>query len=509
MKIRIMKQSNGFRALFSIATLMVLFTIFNINSAYAVEPSASPSPTPESSPRPNPTPYKKPLTKTNEEREAFRDKIHEVLDMVTDATNTITPETSDSTTNPKSSSQKRLGKAKEKLDAVKDEDLETLMDGINPAELEIELAEAKAKIEKIKPMMADAWGHLASQPTEYGDDKTSTRNISKLSSPLPQIGGPDQICAALIGAGHAGDEVVLAAKAALLVTKIINIASDRACGQVVVAGVVVLGNGGVGGGNPSLACIVSDGLLFAAEQLVDKITSCDNEFTARSVDTAVARMATVHTDIESSRLDVIKDAATNRTTVTDAVTIAKNFVDGNATTNKNTIVNNDNENKDTIVGTIGAGTVIIQGAVSDGTAALIGDNLKNKNTIVANDNTNKDAVVDDAKVNKTLLLRMQIEADLSSTDGATFVAMFLTPKTVCAPVLDDKGEVITGTEQCGYLDFARGIVVQTIGNLAGANAATANAFLAKGDTHRLARDYKQAYQNYRLAYKTAAGISTR
>ena len=99
-------------------------------------------------------------------------------------------------------------------------------------------------------------------------------------------------------------------------------------------------------------------------------------------------------------------------------------------------------------------------------------------------------------------------ASASSTDGATFVAMFLTPKTVCAPVLDDKG-VAQSAQQCGYLDFARAIVEQTVTNLAGANAAQANAFLAKGDTFRAAKDYKQAYQNYRLAYKTAAGISTR
>jgi hypothetical protein len=136
-----MKHFNGFRVLFSIIALVMVFTAINITSAYA----QGASPSPESSPRPNPTPYKKPLTKTNEEREAFRDKIHEVLDMVTEATNTITPETIDSLSNSKSSSQKRLATAKNKLDAVKDEDLETLMEGIDPAELEMELAGSEGK----------------------------------------------------------------------------------------------------------------------------------------------------------------------------------------------------------------------------------------------------------------------------------------------------------------------------------------------------------------------------
>jgi hypothetical protein len=385
------------------------------------------------------------------------------------------------------------------------------MEGVDPAELELELQEAKAKIEKIKPMMAAAWGQLASQPTEYGDDKTSTRNISK-SSTLPQIGGPDQICAALIGSGHAGDEVVLAAKAALLVTKIINIASDRACGQVVVAGVVVLGNGGVGGGNPSLACIISDGLLFAAEQLVDKITSCDNEFTARSVDTAVARMATIHGDIAKIETDLASSVLNDNTNKGLIITnngTNKDLIISNSDTNKGLITTNSNANKDLIIGEIGAGTVVVTGAVSDGTQTLVNAGNAHKNTIVGNDNTNKGLIIANDDTNKTFLLRMQIEADLSSTDGATFVAMFLTPSNVCSQVLNDKGESLAGTTQCGYLDFARAIVVQTVSNLAGANTTTANAFLAKGDTFRAAKDYKQAYQNYRLAYKTAAGISTR
>ena len=57
--------------------------------------------------------------------------------------------------------------------------------------------------------------------------------------------------------------------------------------------------------------------------------------------------------------------------------------------------------------------------------------------------------------------------------------------------------------QCGLLDRSRQIVVQTIARIAGASAAQANAFLARGDAYKNARNYKAAYQQYKMAYKTA------
>jgi len=71
----------------------------------------------------------------------------------------------------------------------------------------------------------------------------------------------------------------------------------------------------------------------------------------------------------------------------------------------------------------------------------------------------------------------------------------LTPDTSCgssAPL-----------NQCGLLGLVRQIVVQTISNLAGANASQANSFLAKVDQYRNAGNYAAAYQQYRAAYKTA------
>jgi uncharacterized protein YoxC len=268
--------------------------------------------------------------------------------------------------------------------------------------------------------------------------------------------------------------VLAAAKAAYIAAKILSIALDRGCNQIIVAGVVVLGNGGVGGGNSSLACIISDGLLLIADTLYTQVLYCDTDFTRRQVDTAVARMKTVHDDLEvtSSKVDATKTAVDETKTAV-----------GGARTD---ILADASKNKTDIMEAMGKNTTTITTAVGDGTT-----------TIVNNDN-----------VNKNFLLRLQIEADLSSTDGSTFVAMFLTPVSKCFSVLNDKG-VSTGTTQCGYLDFARAIVVQTIANLAGSNASQANSFLASGDSYRTAGNYKMAYQNYRQAYKAAAGIATK
>ncbi|HEV3471397.1 MAG TPA: hypothetical protein VG148_18875 [Pyrinomonadaceae bacterium] len=123
----------------------------------------------------------------------------------------------------------------------------------------------------------------------------------------------------------------------------------------------------------------------------------------------------------------------------------------------------------------------------------INNNIFNSKTeIITNDNANRDEM-------KFLLLRLQIEADLASPDGATAVALFASPVTpqcsaaAAAPV-----------NQCGMLGMVRQIVVQTIARLAGPATAQANSFLAKGDALTNARNYKAAYQQYKMAYKAAA-----
>ncbi len=196
--------------------------------------------------------------------------------------------------------------------------------------------------------------------------------------------------------------------------------------------------------------------------------------------------------------------------VIDIVGAAKQEILDNAAANTTNIINNDNTNKDTIV---------------------LNDNT-NKDTIVLNDNTNKDTIVNNdnantlaltnlinatrieilknAKDNKeesnNLLLRTQIEADLSSTDGSTFVALYETPGNVCLPSLNNQGlpqiGELSNPVQCGLLDLVRSIVRDTIANVN--DSSNAQSFFATGDAQRAAGNFKAAYTSYRKAYKAAS-----
>ena len=112
---------------------------------------------------------------------------------------------------------------------------------------------------------------------------------------------------------------------------------------------------------------------------------------------------------------------------------------------------------------------------------------------------------------KNLLLRTQIAADLASTDGSTFVALYETPKTVCKPSLNSSGVPQTVSlpgsptitiQQCGLLDLVRAIVKDTIANVgAGTNASD---FFGVAEKQRNQGKYKAAYASYRQAYKAAS-----
>jgi hypothetical protein len=478
---KIMKNNTRQTTFCIVALLMILIT-FSVTPASAQTSSNEP------------TAVKGQIQYSPEELELLRTKLIELLDTVKDFSDTIIP------TDRNSSNQ--LQAARKQLLLFSLRDLDALRTTIDPSKMNKGLANSRAVLNNFKPLFG------GKQPGTGTELRTF-----EVNSTLPGIEPPDAVCEALIGSGHASTAVVAAADAVFLAAKIIDIAANRACNQVVVAGVIILGEGAVGGGNTSAACIVSDGILFAAEKVREKISTCDDDFTKRSVDAAVSRLATIHTDLENS---VANDNAN------------KNTIVANSDANKNAIISNDNNNRTTITTAISTGTTTVTTAVGDGTAQIISNDNTNKNTIVANDNANKNTIVANDNTNrdtivandnantasiiandnankaelKFLHLRTQIEADLSSTDGSVFVALFITPSTICRPVLNETGTAQPG-QQCGYLDLVRAIVVQTIANIAGSNTAQANSFLTKGDGYKTAGDFRQAYQNYRSAYKTA------
>lgn len=256
------------------------------------------------------------------------------------------------------------------------------------------------------------------------------------------------------GSTRTDDAIVDASDTALFVAEGVRDAASRACDEVI----VILGEGG----NGSLACIITDGIYLAAKVINYGLHYCNDKIDSAEQQAVYSRLGHLHTDLENS----VANDNTNTTTITGAVTTAKNSIVSNSDTNRNTIITNDNLNKTTIVTAI-ANT---QGAIVD--------NANGNTTLLTN-----------------LLLRTQIEADLASGDSATPVGLFQTPGTVCGAAAP--------LNQCGMLGLVRLIVVQTIANQGGSSTSRAEAFLAKGDKDVTTGNYKSAYQWYRQAYKAA------
>jgi hypothetical protein len=183
--------------------------------------------------------------------------------------------------------------------------------------------------------------------------------------------------------------------------------------------------------------------------------------------------------ISTSTSTTATNISTSTSTTATNITTAKTAIIANDDANKTTIVNNDNANTLALTNLINA----------------------TRTAIINNANDNKDEV-------KNLLLRTQIEADLSSTDGSAFVALYETPSNVCLPSLNDKGLPQLAASlnapapiQCGLLDLVQSIVRDTIANVgAGTNAQN---FYASAVAQKNAGKYKQAYASFRQAYKAA------
>lgn len=326
---------------------------------------------------------------------------------------------------------------------------------------------------------------LASSRATFSEYKNSLMKAAYDSANSPGLPGIDSYCGAPVPTA-----AIIAADAIFFLAEGVRDLAQNVCNEVVVV---------IGGGNTRLLCIPTDILYLVAKAVNQAIHFCDDDYAASVGQASYDRLGHINDDLtdikandNANYTNIIGNAATNTTTITAAVSTAKTDV-----------VTNDNKNTGTITTAVSNAQTAVIKAGDANSAAIINNDDRNKGEIVANDNTNRILLITDAKANRDFVLRTQIEADLSSTDGAVFVALFLTPGNICAPVLNDKGEAQSGNAQCGYLDFARAIVVQTIANLAGSNKSQANAFLTKGDNYKASGDYKQAYQNYRHAYKTA------
>lgn len=220
------------------------------------------------------------------------------------------------------------------------------------------------------------------------------------------------------------------------------------------------------------------GAVLAVETLRSQYDACQgDEFEAAIQD-----------QVTTSTNSIISNDNSNTTNIVSNDNINTTNIVSNDNANKTTIVNNDNANKTTIVNNDNANTLALTNLIN---ASRI--------EIINNANDNRDET-------NNLLLRTQIEADLSSTDGSTFVALYETPRTVCLPSLNQRGlpqiGALSNPVQCGLLDLVRSIVRDTIANVN--SSSTAASFFAQGDAQRANGEYKAAYTSYRKAYKAAS-----
>jgi hypothetical protein len=248
------------------------------------------------------------------------------------------------------------------------------------------------------------------------------------------------------GSTRVDESTIDASDIALFAAEGVRDAASRACDEVV----VIAGEGG----NGSLACIATDAIYVAAKAVNFGLHFCNDKIDEAELGATYDRLTHLHSDLEAS---VANDNA-----------------------NKTAIINNDNANKTAIINNDNTNTANL--------TALIN---QVRTDIINNANANKEEL-------KNLILRTQIEADLATADNAVPLALYETPSTTCTASLANP------PTQCGYLDLVRTIVKETIANVAGPNAAKANALLAQGDAQKAAGRYKQAYLTYRQAYKTAA-----
>jgi hypothetical protein len=403
---------------------------------------------------------------------------------------------------------------KEQIQNMSAEDLNVLRTALDPSKMKAQLAKSRDTLNAYKDRAA----------------KTSSL-VSTNSAGFPEV---DPYC----------DDIPTTAeyKAALIgliVAEGVRDAAQNGCNEVIVA---------VGfGGNGRLACLITDAIYIGVKAATFDTTFCYDDYTGALTAANYNRLDHIHGDLEEVKSsnsesfnNIINNAATNTTTLTTAITTAKNTIVNNdnsntqsivnnaATntttittalttgitnaqntivnndnTNKTTIINNDNQNattlntnlttaKNTIVANDNTNTTSLLNNASANTTNLLNNANTNTANIISNDNANKNAIINNDNANTTaltdLILRLQIEADLSTEPNAVKVGFFMIP-----------------TAFGGKLDLVQQIVTQTLARIvaAGGNIGNAQSFLNQANADKAAGNFKAAYDNYRRAYKAA------
>lgn len=159
-----------------------------------------------------------------------------------------------------------------------------------PADLE-PLSEACAQVGR--------WKRAASAARDLVERaRTAARGSVTVASAGDLPGAP---YSGLCGSGRSDTNVVFGVQVALQVARGVWSAASRGCEQVAVVCPAP------GGGNSSLACIVVDEALFAAESALEDVKFCDGDIDSAEIRGTYDRVAQVHDELVAldAKIDVI------------------------------------------------------------------------------------------------------------------------------------------------------------------------------------------------------------
>lgn len=198
------------------------------------------------------------------------------------------------------------------------------------------------------------------------------------------------------GSGRSDAGFMLAAQEVLIAAKGVWSAASRGCDEVV----VVAGFGG----NVSLVCIITDGVLAVAEGVLNGYEFCDNDIDSAEINGSYRRLEHIHGDLSDAQTTIVDNQNSNKSDVTNAVDAAKTEITNALDSAKTAIINNDNTNKNTIVNNDNSNRNHIENNDNVNRDTIVNNDNANRNTIMANDNANRDTIMANDNHNRDLMI---------------------------------------------------------------------------------------------------------
>src|SRR5262245_18857334 len=313
-----------------------------------------------------------PVEYSAEELESLRAKLLNVTDAVKDMAGLLQDNTQ---------SLERLEGLRAQLEQLSAKDLTTLRKAMDPSVIDT------ANVSQAHQILAAHTNGQSFPASKRHKDKSG--DVGPLSAGLP-VPPFQTVCSNL----RVSADEMNAALLVYLIAESVAISAKDACLQTA----VVLGEGG----NTSLACLISDGIFGVAKGVWATLEFCDDNFTKLMVDTSYARLANIHSDLESSvtndnnnTLSIKSNDNLNAITLLSKSDSISASIKANTDSNAASIISALNNKAAAITGNADTNRATILSAISDAASSINGGATTSQNQV------------------RDLILDTQIEADLA------------------------------------------------------------------------------------------------